>query len=185
MGLQRWDANTGNQLDFYSIGSVSKLIWSPTNAAIGGVGRVLILDPIDLDVNVTLQQFDTATVTKVNWHPFDNNQIASASRNGHVLIWDIQSEQIIHDLLGSDATELGYYTTLIRALAFSPDGNHLSSLAADGTLRTWDTSTGEVLDTTYLSAPILAADWSPDGTQLAYGSSDGLLYIIVSPQPPS
>ena len=72
--------------------------------------------------------------------------------------------------------------TPVRALHFSSDGSQLSSIAADGTFRTWDTSSGTILQTEQLdTAPIFAAAWSPDGTALAYGGSEGVVILVLEP----
>lgn len=40
----------------------------------------------------------------------------------------------------------------------------------DGTLRTWDVETGEMLLDTNLGEQVLAGAFSPDGTQLVYST---------------
>src|SRR2546425_10464637 len=42
---------------------------------------------------------------------------------------------------------LSGHQSLIAAIAFSPDGRHLASASADGTVKVWNTSTGEQLRT--------------------------------------
>jgi WD40 repeat protein len=72
-------------------------------------------------------------------------------------------------------------TSTIQSIVFSSDGTRLTSVSADGTLRTWNADAGQVVDTSQLAgAPIYAAEFSPDGTRLAYGGESGTLEIIAT-----
>src|SRR5690606_18791152 len=55
-------------------------------------------------------------------------------------------------------------------IGFSSDGHTINSVSADGTLRTWDVETGELLLDTNLGEQVLAGAFSPDGSQLVYST---------------
>ena len=64
---------------------------------------------------------------------------------------------------------LGGHTKDIVALAFSPDGETVATGSEDGTVRLWNTSTGE-LKATLICAPRyrwMTVVWSPDGGSIA------------------
>ena len=64
----------------------------------------------------------------------------------------------------------------VQAVAFLPDGKHVVSGSSDGTLRVWNTESGECLRTitgANLGAYALAV--SPDGSKAAAGCRDGVL----------
>jgi WD40 repeat protein len=56
----------------------------------------------------------------------------------------------------------------VEDIAFTDEGHTLSSVSSDGTFRTWDSQTGELLTDMNLGEKILAAAFSPDGSQLVY-----------------
>lgn len=55
-----------------------------------------------------------------------------------IFIWDAATHP--YRLLGRP---IQGHTAVIHSLALSPDGNHIASASADGTVRVWDRSTGE------------------------------------------
>ncbi len=73
------------------------------------------------------------------------------------------------------ATLVGH-TDGVFKVAWAPDGQRLASAGYDGTVRIWDTNTGENAHTLTGSGQwVLAVTWSPDGQQLAAGYGDGTI----------
>jgi WD40 repeat protein len=63
-------------------------------------------------------------------------------------------------------------------VAFDPDGNHLASASADGTIRLWNPATGKEVHT--LTGHALAVSrvvFSPDGQRLVSASSDRTIKV--------
>ncbi|MBL7039011.1 MAG: WD40 repeat domain-containing protein [Pirellulaceae bacterium] len=64
----------------------------------------------------------------------------------------------------------------VQAVAFLPDGQHVVSGSSDGTLRVWNTATGECLRSiTGANLGAYAVAVSPDGSKAAAGCKDGVL----------
>jgi WD40 repeat protein len=96
------------------------------------------------------------------FHP-DGRQLATASWDGLVTLWDIKSGKKVHTLRGHTDRAIG--------VAFSPDGRRLASSSCDNTVILWDTQTGKKLNT--LTGHIgytLALAFSGDGKTLATSS---------------
>jgi len=66
----------------------------------------------------------------------------------------------------------------VLTLAWSPDGKHIASGAADGIVKVWDASRGQT-SVTYRghTAAINAVSWSPDSSQIASGGTDGTVQV--------
>ncbi|KAI9690190.1 MAG: hypothetical protein M1822_009151 [Bathelium mastoideum] len=95
----------------------------------------------------------------------DGKQIASASDDTTVRVWDVERGGVLHTLEG--------HSNGIAAVAFSPDGKQIASASDDTTVRVWDVERGGVLHTLEgHSDRVTAVAFSPDGKQIASASDD-------------
>jgi serine/threonine protein kinase len=66
----------------------------------------------------------------------------------------------------------------VGAVAWSPDGQRISSGGNDGTAKVWDATSGNTL-VTYNghSGPVESVDWSPDGHRIVSGGDDNTVQV--------
>jgi WD40 repeat protein len=101
----------------------------------------------------------------------DGKTFASASLDGTVGVWDLETGVARHTLRGHAGSAVG-------GVAFSPDGGLLATAGWNHTLRLWDTATGAAVRT--LEGHTRAVDavaFSPDGTRLASVGWDGTVRL--------
>jgi WD40 repeat protein len=73
----------------------------------------------------------------------------------------------------SDLHTFTGHTALVASVAFSPDGLRLASASYDGTVKVWDSATGqESLTLKGHTGEVNSVTFSPDGQRLASASSD-------------
>lgn len=104
-------------------------------------------------VQKTIPAFDSGTVSQIAYRP-DGSQLAAASAEEMVKVWDLPSGQLLYTVTGHSA-------------AYSPIGDRLATVLADGTVKLWDARSGGEIS---LPSPITAGEdtaFSPDGSRLA------------------
>jgi WD40 repeat protein len=157
------------------------------------------LDQIDLALLLSLEALDTADtfearnslLTVLQSEPYlaaflhghsdqvrtvafspDGKWLASGSRDGTVILWDIVARR-------SAGLSLNVQGGRVNSVAFSPDGRLLASGSDSGAVELWDVQTGQRLD----QSPEGHADavwsvaFSPDGRLLASGSEDSTIRL--------
>jgi WD40 repeat protein len=91
--------------------------------------------------------------------------VASAGRDGRVVVWDIEAGRLRHRLEAHRGEAL--------ALAIAPGGGTLASGGEDRAIRLWDLASGRLLRVLQGHRDaVRALTFSPDGKTLASGGSD-------------
>ena len=162
--VRLWDARTGeHRADFIGhTDPVVALAFSPDgNILASGSFKEIRLWDLALDgVSRTMVlQGHRDMVTTLAFSP-DSKTLASTSFYGTILLWDVETGQLRHNLpahIGS-----------ILTLAFSPDNEILASGGywhpdAESTIHIWNSHTGQLLATfRNHTAPVFALAFSPD-----------------------
>jgi WD40 repeat protein len=95
----------------------------------------------------------------------DGRQLASASEDGTVKVWDVAN--------GREILTLKEHTGQVVSVAFSPDGKRLASASHDRTVKLWDAASGRVIRTFAGHENwVVSVAFSPDGNRLASASHD-------------
>jgi WD40 repeat protein len=81
---------------------------------------------------------------------------------------------------GSEVRTLSGHTSVVRSVAFSPDGRLLASGSYDKTIKLWEVATGREVRTLTLTghtSVVRSVAFSPDGRLLASGSEDATIKL--------
>ena len=102
----------------------------------------------------------------------DGTVVASASNDGTIRVWDVQTGEEIHPnkFLGHGGP--------VKDVQFSPDGTRILSASDDKTIRTWNLETGEqekVFEGHY--GQVNSARFNANGTQIVSASGDGSVIV--------
>jgi WD40 repeat protein len=199
--IRLWDVVTGNRLQTIightrSISSISFSLDGSRLAAGNGVPdgpkgdkviRIWNAQSGDLQstLKVPIGRWLNASYRKridaVSYSP-DGKTLASASEDGTIRIWDVESEEpratTLESLRGAQASEpLQVYSMDGFVLAYSPDGKALAtSSRKDTTIQLWDAFTCKHKNTLITETENFVIDsisFSPDGHVLAAGGRRG------------
>ncbi len=150
--------------------SVTSLDLSPDGSylAMGDVDGGVTVLAVDGAVEYSWSEQDDE-ITMVAWSP-DGDQVASASYEGTILIWDLEGDDMSFLLEG--------HTDRVDAIAWSPDESRLASASLDHTVRVWDAESGEeqfVLEGH--NELVLSVAWSPNEEIIASGGWDATIHL--------
>jgi tetratricopeptide (TPR) repeat protein len=100
----------------------------------------------------------------------DGKQLAAASEDLTVTVWDVTS--------GQQQLTLRGHARPAREVAFSPDGQRLASASFDRTIKLWDLATSqEILTLRGHKLGVFAVAFSPDGDRLATAGEDNVVKL--------
>ncbi|MHC5744904.1 MAG: WD40 domain-containing protein [Nostoc sp.] len=120
-------------------------------------------------IEVNTLEGHSSKVISVAYSP-NGQQIASASWDKTIKIWDVSSGQLLKTLTG--------HSSEVISVVYSPNGQQLASASWDKTIKIWDVSSGQLLKTlTGHSSEVISVVYSPNGQQLASASTDKTIKI--------
>lgn len=99
-----------------------------------------------------------------------NHILATGGEDKIIVLWDLQSGQMIGELIGHQGT--------VKTLTFNPSGQMLASGADDGSIRLWDVSNLQEINTlTEHGHVINDLKFNSMGTKFASASSNGHIVL--------
>ena len=101
----------------------------------------------------------------------DGSQLATASDDGSIKLWDPVTGREAGDALEGDSESW-------QAVAFSPSGDLVAGAGHEGQVTLWDSHTRAVVRTLRVGEhPVLAVAFDEDGSRLAGAGEDGLVRV--------
>ncbi len=166
--VQVWDAAGGSQVRRFMLDGdeVKTLAWSPSGKSLAAAGKKLTswsLSTGKKEVEVAFAEQASADIAAIAYSrdgrllaiaASEYNPELTGSRSDPSLPRRINNIIAVRDAAtGRSLAELAGHESPIRAIAFSPDGKRLASVAEDGTLRFWDPTQGKQLSVLSIAKP--------------------------------
>ena len=176
--IHLWNAHTGeHKTHLWHTYPVVALAFSPDgNTLASGSFREIRIWNLTTDppTPTSVLHGHRDMVTTLTFSP-DSKTLASTSFYGTILLWDVQTGRLRHNLPA--------HTDAITALAFSPDNQILASGGywsrdAESTIHLWNTDTGQLLTTIKgHTEPVFALAFSSDSETLASAGWDNTVCL--------
>jgi len=176
-----FDVQSGEIIQSFTPGD-DKLIrstnWSPdgTKVATGLMNGQLLIWNFKTGENIASVTAGSSTevVDYVEWSPDGSKFASDMGDSASAGVWDVSTWSLDYKLQHVPPT-------WVSAVAWSPDGTHILTVAgndeqgaSDTTARIWDSKTGkELLVLTGHTKVVWLGDWSPDGQRVVTSSNDG------------
>src|SRR5262249_12013853 len=90
--------------------------------------------------------------------PPDGKVLASVADDMVCRLWDVESGKLLHELRGHAEKTPNHFTSMLYAVAFSPDGKHVATGDKVGIVKVWEVATGKHVGT--CEAPVMYT-WDP------------------------
>jgi coronin-1B/1C/6 len=142
----------------------------------GGGGAFCVLNqnkPGKLGPNLPLIVGHSADVLDIDFNPFNESLIASASEDGYAKIWQIPEGGLTANV-STPVQSLSGHKRKVGTVNFSPVANNvLATSSTDFSVKIWDIEAGDAkIDVSGHSDIIQSLAWNYDGTLIATAAKD-------------
>ncbi len=180
--LRKYDMNNGSLVDSFWNGAIVELVFINDGNQVVALDYdfIIFINPNDLTreffpIDNPSQPLPLPRATAISLHP-SQAFIAIGHSNYQVAIWDLETKQIT-TILDAGMPFNDIYG--VTDLAFNATGTRLFAVTYEGIIRSWDTSTWQLIEETDIDGLILNADFSPDAGQLAFGDLEQDAQIFI------
>ncbi len=160
-GVLLWHARTGDTESVSTRKGIRWLDWLPDGSGLAGlVSSTWVFAMRKRDGAWTVTDHGRGGGTPQTWALSPNGRhYATDTRELEVQVVDLDTKDLQHRLMG--------HTQRPSATGWSRDGSRLATADPTGSLRIWDSETGEQLMELQLQGPVSALAWHPDDRRLA------------------
>jgi WD40 repeat protein len=181
-----WDSVTWATEIQRDEGTIIEANWSPDGQflALANIGHAVILDSTSLNLVHAFEEPELGgqgyDIYQVAWSP-NSQLLATGSLNGYVRLWEVSTGTILLTVRANESDVAQPALSLVRDIAFSSDGSQILAFSGDGTLRSWNAASGQLLLNEHIDGEIFGARFSPDRRHLAFATRS--LWPVVLPVP--
>ena len=170
--IEIWSTTTFKKtLTLAKSGLMTELAWTPDSKTILSEGS---------DFNLHVYSVDGSSQNTLKGHSKaisalavskDGKKVASGDRAGKILLWDWGTKN-------PSAKEITAHQGGVDSLSFSPDASQLASAGRDDLVKTWNTSSADILQTLKgHKNDVRGVVFAPDGLTIASAGLDGTVKI--------
>jgi WD40 repeat protein len=173
--LKLWEFTSGRLLRTFAARSyIGSVAFSPdgTRVLSGGDNKLQLWDAETGRLLHVINTHSKWHTTAIAFSP-NGSQILSTGGNvgaGAAMLWDTETAGLIRTF--------PIHSGSVESIAFSPhDGANVLTGCSDGTLKLWNTKTGQIIQSVRAHSMVTSVAYSPDGTQILSGGYDGTLKL--------
>jgi len=187
-----WNTDSGELITSiehpYFCREITSIVFSPcgTKFAVSSAS-IDIYDTFTTNIIIEYN-LDTCWIYSIAFSA-DGRKIVAGEYDGDILLLDASESKIIMKILGYHHLKRRHldididvdpfsHVDGVRAVAFSPDGTQIVSGGKDGTVRLWNSETGELIQILYKhSNEVASVAFSSNGEMIASGGYDNAIHI--------